>query len=281
MKTYLECIPCFFKQGLFASRVAKLDPKTQKKILDGIAEIIPEISLDSSPPEIALHVYNSIRENSSIEDPFKEKKEENIEIALEMYPELKEMIKKSADPLLMATKIAIAGNIIDYGAADNFDIHKTLNRTLESPFSIDDYRAFKEDVSGASSILYLGDNAGEAVFDRILMEEITGNIKFAVREKPIINDVTMKDAKKSGVSECSDVISSGSDAPGTILGRCNSEFLDIYNSADVVISKGQGNFETLSEEKRPIYFLLKIKCPVIAEDIGAPEKSIILMKKSK
>ncbi len=278
MKTYLDCIPCFFKQGLSAARIAGLDSKKQKEVLDEIARIIPDIPLNLSPPEIALKVYKAIKEGSGVEDPYKEIKEEYIDLALQLYPELKKMVRESEDPLLTAIRVAIAGNIIDFGVGNEFNVEKTLHHTMKEDFAILDYQDFKDDLKNAETILYIGDNAGETVFDRVLIEEMNSDVYYAVREVPIINDATFDDAIKSGIGEIAGIISSGSDAPGTILERCNERFLELFYKSDLVISKGQGNYETLSDADRDIYFLLKVKCPVIAKDIGMEDQSIILLK---
>jgi uncharacterized protein with ATP-grasp and redox domains len=280
MKTYLDCIPCFFRQGLTAARMAGLNSRGQKEILDEIARIIPDIPLESSPPEIGRNVYKAIKEISGIEDPYKKVKKEYIELALRLYPELKKIVEKSKDPLLTAIRIAIAGNIIDFGVGEEFNVEETLNSTLKEDFAILDYQDFKDDLKEAEMILYIGDNAGETVFDRVLIEEINGNVYYAVRGEPIINDVTFKDAIDSGIAEVAGIIPSGSDAPGTILKRCNQKFLGLFYKSDIIISKGQGNYETLSEVDKDVYFLLMVKCPVIARDIGVKEQSIIMLKHS-
>lgn len=278
MKTYLECIPCFFKQGLTAARIAGLGPDEQKKILNEIARIIPDIPLEASPPEIALEIYKVIRESSGVKDPFKHVKNEYISYSLTLYPKLKKIVEDSKDPLLSAIRVAIAGNIIDFGVGNDFDVEETLKETMEVRFAILDYEPFKKSLNDAKTILYIGDNAGETVFDRVLIEEMEGDVVYVVREEPIINDVTKEDAERSGIGEVARIISSGSPAPGTILSLCNKQFLRFLNKAGLVISKGQGNYETLSEVEREIYFLIKAKCPVIAQDIGVKEQAIVLKR---
>lgn len=278
MKTYLDCIPCFFKQGLRAARISGLNDKEQKKILDGIAKVIPNIPLEASPPEIAMDIYKVIKEVSGVEDPFKEVKNRYIDFALNLYPHLKNLVANSKDPLLSSIRIAIAGNIIDFGVGDDFNIEETLKETMSDDFALLDYEEFKNSLLKAETVLYIGDNAGETIFDRVFIEEMNKDVYYAVREEPIINDVTEEDAIHSGLGEVTKIISSGCSAPGTILSLCNKEFLKIFNDAGLVISKGQGNYETLSEVEREVYFLIKAKCPVIARDIGINEGDIVLKK---
>ncbi|MDP8216833.1 MAG: ARMT1-like domain-containing protein [Candidatus Kaelpia imicola] len=289
MKTYLDCIPCFFKQALEAARMAGADKKMQKRILNKVAAILPEFSLTSSPPEMGRNIYGLAREITKKDDPYLKIKEKSNKLALSIYNKLKKKVEHSHDRLLMAVELAIAGNIIDYGVKNSLNVNVELARILdeenktikEENKEIFDYLRFKSVLKGAKTILYLADNAGETVFDRILIEEIKRidkgkRIIYAVKEKPVINDALIKDAYMCGINKIAEVVSSGSDAPGTILSLCSKEFLLMYKKADMVISKGQGNFEALSDARREIFFLFMAKCPVIALDVGCRVGDVIL-----
>lgn len=276
MKTYLDCIPCFFRQALMASRIAGADEKTQKEILNRVSKLIPDLSLKSTPPEIGKIVYQVVSDLTGKDDPFEKFKKESNELALKLYPGLKRKIRGFEDKILAAMKLAAAGNIIDPAPSNSFDIKKEVEKCFKKDFAVFDYLKFKQALRSAEYILYLGDNAGEIVFDRILIEELGKKVIYAVREKPIINDVLIKDARDCGIDKVAKVISSGSDAPGTVLSICSPEFLKIYNRAPLIISKGQGNFEALSEERKPIFFLLKAKCGVAAKNIGCDINDMIL-----
>ncbi|MBU1147435.1 MAG: DUF89 family protein [Candidatus Omnitrophica bacterium] len=289
MNTYLDCIPCFFKQALEASRIAGASQKTQKKIFDRLSEILSGISLNSSPPEMGRVIYGLVREITHKKDPYKKIKDKSNKFALKLYDRLKQKITCSNDRLLTAVELAIAGNIIDYGVKNSLDVNKELNRILNEEKKIlkkenktlFDFRHFKQALNKAENILYLADNAGETVFDRLLIEEIKKidrdkKVIYAVKERPVINDALVEDAYKCGINKIAKVISCGSDAPGTVLSLCSKEFLKVYKEADMVISKGQGNFEALSREKRPIFFLFMAKCPVVAKDIGSNLGDVIL-----
>ncbi len=279
MKSFLECIPCFLSQALRAGRLAGLDDREIKTLLDEVAVMIPSIPMESTPPETGAIIYGKIREITGKHDPFREIKEKNIGEALQLYPRMKEIIRKADDPLLTALRLAIAGNVIDFGVDRAFDLEKDIEKILRQEFAVFDYDIFKEHLRSASSVIYLGDNAGESVFDRILIEEMHKPVTFAVREVPVINDVTRKDAILSGLDQVADIVSSGSTAPGTILRLCSGDFKKSLERADMIISKGQGNYEALSESDLRIFFLLKVKCPVIARDIGVHEEDIILKYK--
>ena len=280
MDTYLECIPCFLKQALYASRAASKDEMITRQVLDRVAGLIPGIPLENPPPETARLIYSVVREVTGVKDPFREYKEKSIDNALSIFDKLKSVIRSSEDPLRMAVKIAIAGNVVDPGANPDFDLEREMNEVLERELSIDHSESFRRSIERAETILYLGDNAGETVFDRLLIETIGKETVYAVRDAPVINDATIEDAWQSGIGKIAKVISSGCDAPGTILKRCSSEFLEIFKKAKVIVSKGQGNLESLSGENGPIFFLLKVKCPVIARHLGTEIGSMILKKGS-
>ncbi|MCD6359088.1 MAG: DUF89 family protein [Dehalococcoidia bacterium] len=278
MKTYFDCIPCFFSQALRAIRVVTDDEKTQRKVLDYVAKLVPELPLDVTPPEIAQRVYQIVAEVTGNRDPYREEKRQSNQKALSLYHHLKEAIGDSSDPVLTACKLAIAGNSIDMGPLSSYDdIASIADSALVSPLAVNDYEEFKKNIVSATHILYLGDNAGEIVFDRLLIEEIKqisdAVIHFVVRESPVINDVTVEDAVSVGIDKIATVISSGSDAPAVILSQSSPQMLKKYHSADVIISKGQGNYEALSGEKENIFFLLKIKCPVVANSLGLGVKN--------
>ncbi len=276
MKTYLDCLPCFMNQALRAGRVATNDEKKIKKLLDEIGMLIGKIPMEHTPPETGAIIYRRVSEITGNADPYREIKEKNISQALSLYPELKKKVAESNDRLLTALRLAVAGNIIDLGVGKEFNIRDDVEKTLHQKFAICDYELFKQELNKAKEILYIGDNSGEAVFDKILIEELGKPVTFVVREIPIINDITIKEAKLIGIDKIAKVISSGTTAPGTILDICNDDFLKIFVNADMIISKGQGNYEGLSGTDIPIFFILKAKCSVIADNIGVQENDIVL-----
>ena len=276
MKTYLDCLPCFMNQALRAGRIATNDEKKIKKLLDEVGKLIQQIPMEHTPPENGEIIYRKICEITGNKDPYKNIKAKNISHALNLYPSLKEKVKKSDDRLLTAIRIAIAGNIIDLGVNKEFDLVNDVEKILHQEFAICDYNLFRQELNIAKEVLYIGDNSGEAVFDKILIEELGKPVTFVVREIPIINDITRKEAEQIGIDKIAKVISSGTTAPGTILDLCNDNFIRKFENADMIISKGQGNYEGLSGVDRSIFFLLKVKCPVIARNIGVMENNIVL-----
>ncbi len=280
MRTYLDCIPCFMSQALRTGRLVGL---SDKKILDLLAELgkgIEGISLDNPPPKTAVMVYDLIARYVGIADPFKRVKQEATEKALALYPRLKRNILDSKRPLGQAIRIATLGNVIDFGVSSSYDLDTEIHEMLGQSFGRWDEETFTEAVDRADWILYLGDNAGETVFDRLLIETLARPTTYVVREAPIINDATREDALRAGLEGVADIISSGCSAPGTVMDQCSPEFLDLFKKAPVIISKGQGNYETLSDIDAPIFFLLKAKCDVVARHLGVKRGDLVLAARS-
>lgn len=276
MKAYFDCYPCFFTQTIKTSRMVTSDERVIWKILSEVAAYLAGLPIEATPPEIGRKIYRLIATSTGVDDPYLKIKEHCTQQALAMYSEMKHRVEASSDPLMTAVRVAIAGNIIDFGLDTDFDLKKDVEKLLFQELAINDYRDFCSALKQAERIVYLGDNAGETVFDRVLIEEIRKSVTFVVRERPVINDAVRKDALEAGIDKVAEIISSGCDAPGTIPELCSPGFLEILNAADMIISKGQGNYEGLSNAELPVFFLLKAKCPVIARDLGVEQGSIVL-----
>ncbi len=270
MKLYLDCLPCFLRQVLEASRMVTKDVNLHKKILKESIEVIKNFENFKTPPELARRIHSIVKSYAKNPDPYKEIKNKSIKMAKQLYTPLKDFLNKQQDRLYWALKISAVGNVMDYGVYSNVNLKDILEKELMQNFAMCDLQAFKDLLKSSKTILFIGDNAGETVFDKILIEELKGyKIFYAVRGVPIINDATLEDAFASGLNECAEVISTGCSLPGIDFKECRKEFLEVFNQADIVISKGQGNYESLSEiNKNGLFFLLKIKCPVIASHIG-------------
>ncbi|MCK5679484.1 DUF89 family protein [bacterium] len=281
MKTYLDCLPCFMNQIVRVGRLLKISETDCCAMLREFADDFAEIKLDDPPPKTSIKLYDMISRYSGVEDPFKEIKDESTKKALALYPELKQRVEEADSPLSLAAKFAVAGNVIDFGVASQFDLSAELDRVvddgafgkwLESDFFLA--------LGGADWLLYLGDNTGETVMDRLFIETIVKEtatpVTYIVREKPIINDAILADAVAAGIDQCAKIISSGCRAPGTVLDLCSPEFIDLFHNAPLIVSKGQGNFETLSEVKAPIFFFLKAKCQVVAEHLEVNLGDLVL-----
>ena len=284
MKVKLDCIPCFQRQALEASRFVTKNINLQEKILRRVITELGAMDWTGTPPEMAHIVHHIVKQECKVNDPYKDIKKQYNDIALSLYPEMKGMVNNSVDPLLTAVRLAIAGNIIDFGASSQFDLNETIPNVLEKEFAINDFDKLLETLGRSKVLLYLADNTGEIVFDKILLETILnkykiGKILFGVKGAPIINDAMLEDAEYVGINKLPGVefIKIGIDVPNTGLERNSPEFYNLLSSSDIVISKGQGNYEALSKHS-DIFFLLMAKCPVIADDLNAKIGDIIFKR---
>ncbi len=279
MKMTLDCVSCFVRQSLDAARLVTNDQADQERIVREVLRWLSEQGLEHSPPVLAQLVHRRLREISQVGDPYREAKDRHNAMALELLPELRTQIAAAADPLALATRLAIAGNVIDLGMKSMVaedDVHESIRHALEEPFigEWDDYRLA---VESAANILYLTDNAGEIAFDRLLIEQLgPERVTVVVRGAPVLNDATHADAETVGLHELTTVIDNGSDAPATLLHDCHPELQRRFAAADMIIAKGQGNFESLSHRGHDVFFLFKVKCPVIAAHVGLPMGTQIL-----
>ena len=266
-----------------AARMSTDNQTIHRRVLNSVSTMIPDLALDVTPPEIAQKVYRMVYEITGNNDPYLEVKKCANTSAMTFYPHMKDIVDNSNETLEIACKLAIAGNAIDLGAQAEFgSIYSIIEDSVGYQLDQEQYRKFKESVGQSSLILYLADNAGEIVFDRILIEQLLqikkSKIVFVVREKPIINDATLDDTLQVGLNKLATIISNGSDAPATILSQCSPEMLRYYRAADLIISKGQGNYESLSGRSENIFFLFKVKCRVIARDSGLDVDSLVLAR---
>ncbi|MGB4469020.1 MAG: ARMT1-like domain-containing protein [Tepidanaerobacteraceae bacterium] len=284
MKLFLDCIPCFQKQVLFT--VKDLDDKLKSKILRKVMILLCDTSWELTPDEIANKAYNLIREETGIADPYKQIKKQSNKMAMELYPKLKTEMKsiRQKDRLYIAANLAIAGNIIDYGPAFEFDLGKTIKEVLNKEPAINDFDILSEKVMSAESLLYFADNAGEIALDKMFIQEMItirgkpfNHISFVVKGGPIINDAMIEDAYEVGIDKLPNVVfyRIGNGQEGTGPNRWEDVVKEWIKEHDLVISKGQGNFEGLSENSN-IFFMLIAKCPVIAKEIGVNVKDTVI-----
>lgn len=281
MKTSLDCIPCIVRQALEATRRVSSDPLLHELFLREVLQWASEMDLDGTPPLLAQRIHSRLREISGIEDPCRAQKEAQNRMVLDLLPELKAKIEASTDPLGLAVRLATAGNVIDLGLKDDVDendLRLSIRKALAEPL-VGDLDAFRREAEKARSILYLADNAGEIVLDYLLIEQLGfARVTLAVRGAPVLNDATLVDARAVGLDVMVPVIDNGSDAPGTVLEDCSEAFLDRLSEADLIVAKGQGNYETLSLEAHNLFFLFKAKCPVIAEHARVPLGAHVLAR---
>ncbi|MFH0887445.1 MAG: ARMT1-like domain-containing protein [bacterium] len=274
MKSLPECKICLARQTYDCAKLISNDPKVQEDIISKVLPIIDSLDISNiSPPEATALVHAKIREITGADDVYKPLKVEYNKLALSLYPELKEMVAESEDRFEAALKIAMAGNVIDFGAHSAFDVEATLDEVMADSEISGSPQDLEKQIGRAKKVLYIGDNAGEIVFDKVFIEEIAAEGKevvYAVKSSPALNDVLMEDAEFCGLTEIVKVIESGSGNAGTMYEDTTEAFKKIYHEADVVIAKGQGNLETLRDPKglKDIFYLLKVKCPYLADKLG-------------
>ncbi len=260
-------------------------PERQEILLKGLKAQLSDKNLQQPPPVISGDLWRWLRQEINREDPFVDVKNFYTQKALSVYPQLREKVLASENPFQMAARLAVAGNIIDFGAystQQEIPLKEEIEGVLNEPFDIDHSEELEAACRKAERILYLADNTGELVLDRLLLEQCGAEkVLLVVRGAPILNDATLEDIVPSGIGPEYTVIGNGSDIPGTWLVACCPPLKNAFNEFDVVISKGQGNYETLSQSQRDIYFLFKAKCPVVAKDVGCPEGARLIIYSGK
>jgi hypothetical protein len=281
MKTKLDCLPCLLTQGLKAARLC--DPgngELHRRLLFDWARRLPEMDTERPPPALAGELYRETASILGVCDPFGLEKRESNARVLKLLPRLRELVRESSDPLLRALELSIVGNYIDSAVAGDFGWEGRLESEIHD-LDMETYASLRRALQNSGEILIVGDNAGEIGFDTLLVSELQKlgcMVTYAVRGAPVINDATMEDAEEVGMTGLCRVISSGADTPGAVLSRCTPEFVSLLQRSPVVLSKGQGNLEALSEEAGGIYYALKVKCSVVAGQTGLTEGSSALIR---
>ncbi len=280
MRSDYRCYFCFAR--LFENLIEKtsLSAEEKNRFAGELFGLFNTGENSFSVPHLSREVHLLFKKYSGNDDPYKLVKRQSNDMVLSRYDDLKKTVASSADPFVTALKLAIAGNIIDYGIPQHFDLDETIRKVLTSDFAIDHSKDLKQSLSEAKSVLYIGDNAGEIVFDKLFIETIHHpDLWYAVRGAPIINDVTLEDANYVQMNDVAHVIENGYDAPSTMLEYCSEEFKNLFARADIVISKGQGNLESLlHESSKKIYFLLMVKCDVIADILGVEKGQFVVAR---
>lgn len=274
-----ECFPCLLSQALRTAQAATDDEAIHKSVIKAALKRLESISSDVSAMEIVVEMQLMVKRITKCEDPYKETKMKSNELAISLYPKLKEMVASSSDRLLTAASIAAAGNALSFVTSLEGDLEKTVAETVKRKFALDDYDQFRNSVATSTQITYLADNAGEVVFDRVLIEELNRQVTYVVKSGPWGNDATMEDAIFAGLDSIARVITCGTPDPISILSPGSEQFLEAMHSADMVIAKGEALYDVLSEEERNIFYIFEVKCPVSARNLGAETNDIALIKR--
>lgn len=274
MKIDEACVGCIVNQSFKVANAIGADRTLSNKLTSTVEMMSKNFSYQQTPPEIAADVYEVMADIANKTDLYDEVKVHSTKKALSFIPFLQERLLQSDNKLLTATKIAVAGNVIDLAAEVEFDLHEELENIFHIDFAHNDFEAFEKQLQSANKVLIIGDNVGEHIFDHLFiqtLQELYPNKEFTymVRGTPIINDVTIKEAKEAGFDKLCNLVDSGVNTPGFAYPRATKEAQKLFDNADLVISKGMGNYECMSPAKREnICFLLKVKCSVVAASLG-------------
>ena len=280
MRARADCLPCVLKQVLAAVRQVSSDEWFQARATAMMMKKTAEADLELSPAELTYDALSQLRSTIGGADPFAEDKRRYNSMMLEVLPKLRRMVKTSDRSLRLAARLAVAGNVVDLGILSEFDVQAELRAASQASLAIDHTTELETALKSASTMMYILDNAGEAAVDRLFIEQMEGlDVTCVVRRSPILNDATRADAEEVGLDKLATVIDPGAEMLGVVLALSSPEFRKRFREADVVIAKGQANFETLEECERGVFFLLKAKCPVVAERLGVTEGQAVVMFK--
>lgn len=283
MKTDPRCIPCFFHQCLRAAQFVSKDPLWIKTALQEVSAYLADAPLEMNPSLVGTEVHRVLRKALGHPDPFKKVKGRDNARATLMLGLMRERIKDAADPLFEAMRIAVAGNVLDFGTEKEPDPEIHVAQALKKPFPKKEYQEFLDALKKISNILILADNAGEIVFDRLLVEilkEKGYGVMVAVKEGPVINDATIEDAYAAGLHQIAGIITTGCDSVGVDFRRSSQQFTRRFNSAELILAKGQGHYETLQGHPGPVWHLFVTKCDVVAADLGVEVGEVLFFRGS-
>ena len=281
MNITLDCLPCFVRHTIEVMRSFTVETGLADAMVRDVIRQMAEVDFALTPPEFAAEVHAMIRSRLGIADPYLQIKRDANRFAARLIPELEKRLEKSSDRLRQALLYSIAGNIIDSGVSavtPDSEVMQSIEMAEAQSPAIDHSEKLLRELRRAEKIVILGDNAGEIYFDRLLLQELKkDNITYIVKGSPILNDALHEDAIEAGIDRYSRVLDTGVAIPGTVLRKCPPAVLQAIDAADVIVSKGQANFETMGECADPrVFFTLRAKCHVIAREIGVPQGSFVI-----
>ena len=278
-----DCLSCLLNQSLRVAKNLNLNEETSKEMMK-VASIAIGGYGEVSPPVAAADLYPRLANFTDHEDVYRELKALSTLEAMKLLPEVEERVNRASNRLSSAIKAAVAGNVIDFATPNHFDLTTEFEKVFETDFALDDEKEFLERLKMAKSFMVVGDNVGEHVFDKLLLKVIAETyphikLYYAVRGKPIINDVTLFEAKEVAMEEVAMVVDSGVITPGLAYEYASKEFMELYNSIDIIVAKGMGNYECLEGVKdERLFHLFKVKCDVVATQTAVPLGSLVFAK---
>ena len=280
MRTFPGCYDCLLRQAVSVVESSGANHDIKIQTLKEVLKVLSESDDNLSPSAIAGVTNQIMRDSLGIEDFYKDEKDSNHKLAHSYLEDIRDLVRSGNDPLEQGLKISASGNIIDIIHAKDYDLWSEVTTTVNQELIGEGIPAFRELMDHSPHLLILADNVGETVFDKVLIEHLDIPVKYAVKGGPILNDATLQDALAAGIDQVAEVVVTGAQSPGTILDQCTDEFNDLFESSPLVLSKGQANYETMDEMGDKIFFLLRVKCPILAEQLEAPIGSLV-MKQGK
>jgi len=279
MKASMDCYVCLMGQAITAARQVQADEPTRFRIVNRVLKELVDFNPEKTPAVIADFAHRFTRQETGVADPFREAKQRATQEALALYPHLKQLVKDADDPFETAVRLAIAGNILDLALLKNIDLEENIDQALREPLAIDHTAGLRQAIEQAEWVLFLADNAGETVFDRLLIEQIAPKlVKYVVKGGPASNDVTLQDAVEAGLDQVAELVTTGYDSVGIVLDHSSPEFLNLFQTAPVIILKGMGNFESLNQTNERMFFLLQAKCDAIANYLKVAKKGNVVLR---
>ncbi len=279
MKASMDCYVCLMGQAITAARQVQADEPTRFRIVNRVLKELVDFNPEKTPAVIADFAHRFTRQETGVADPFREAKQRATQEALALYPHLNQLVKDSNNPFETAVRLAIAGNILDLALLKNIDLEENIDQALCEPLAIDHTTVLQQAIEKADWVLYLADNAGETVFDRLLIEQIAPkSVKYVVKGGPASNDATVQDAVEAGLDQVAEIVTTGYDSVGVVLEHSSPEFLNLFQTAPVIILKGMGNFESLNQTDSRMFFLLQAKCDAIANFLKVAKKGNVVLQ---
>lgn len=276
-----ECIGCIAGQSRRVCEAIAANDALTKTIIGYVDAELSRADFTLSPPIVATPLYEQMAHFAQTEDLYARQKQEATEKALLYLPQMDETIENAEDPFMAILKTAVVGNVIDLAAEVSFDLHDAITSVYKTPFAYDDSAKLNDALHKAETLLYIGDNTGEHLFDKLAIEHLSKlfpnlHITYMVRGNAIINDVTMKEALEANMDDVCTLVDSGVPTPGFVYDLATKEAQNCFDSADLIVAKGMGNYECMTPQKRRnICFLLKVKCSVVAASLNQEIGSIV------
>jgi len=276
MRTYPECFGCVLQQFTSELDLINLDLDTRTRIVKEALVILGEAQDSATAPELSGQLHSMLRDNIGDIDAYAESKRKSHQLALGYQEELRGLIGNGPNKFEQGIKVSATGNLVDVIYAREYHLWDEVESSVNQDLLGGGLAPFQQKITEASHLLFLADNVGETVFDKVFIEILDIPVIYAVKGGPILNDATLEDARAAGIDQIAEIVETGSRSPGTILDQCTDDFRKLFDEAPLVLAKGQGNYETLDDHGDKIFFLLRLKCPLISREIGFPHGSLVL-----